>query len=153
MRPRPRRAALITGCLLAGAIATGCTGPTVHGTGVSYTCCSDTVVETTWHPGQQLPVVWTRTTTVPAGEGFQPVTLSAVLTGPFRDATALKAAMTKGQLDRGAGPVTAAAQQIQISRNPPRSPVSVITIPANAPPGMYNLQIRVSSGGGSVTGD
>jgi len=119
---------------------------------VSYTCCSDSVVATTWHPGQQLPVVWTRTETVPAGHGFEPVTLSAVLTGPYKDAAALKTALSKGQLNRRAGPVTAAAPEMRIWRNPPRSPVSVITIPADAPPGSYNLEVVMSSGGGSVSG-
>jgi hypothetical protein len=141
-------------CLLAGVSLAACAGPTtVHNTGVSYTCCSNSVVATTWHPGQQMPVVWTRTDTVPAGHGFEPVTLSAVLTGPYRDAAALKAAVTKGQLNRRAGPVTAAAPRMRISRTPPRSPVSIITIPADAPPGMYNLQTSESSGGGTVTGE
>src|SRR5262249_29216764 len=67
-------------------------------------------------------------------------------------AAALKAAESKGQLLRGPRPITAAAPRMQISRNPPRSPVSVITIPADAPPGMYDLLTGISSGGGTVTG-
>jgi len=153
MGPRLRRTILTAACLIAGVSVAACAGPTtVRGTGVWYTCCSDSVVTTTWHPGQQLPVAWTRTATVPTGHGFEPVSLSAVLTGPYKDAAALKAAESKGQLLRGPRPITAAAPRMLISRNPPRSPVSVITIPADAPPGMYDLLTGISSGGGSVTG-
>lgn len=148
MQPGPRAAAVAGSCLLARAIAVGCSTPTVRGTGVWYTCCSDSVVSTRWHPGLQLPVIWARSDNVPPGHSFQPVTLSAVLTGPFRNATALKAAITRNQ----GGKITAAAPQIRVSRNPPRSPVSVIAIPANAPAGLYNLRTSASSGGGSETG-
>ena len=89
---------------------------------------------------------------MPAGHVFEPVTLSAVLTGPYKDAAALKAAESKGQQLRGPRPVTAAAPKMRIFRNPPRSTVSVISIPADAPPGMYDLLTEISSGGGSVTG-
>lgn len=95
-RPRRRRGALIAGWLLPGAMAAGCASPTVHSAGVWYTCCSDSVVSTHWQPGQQLPVAWTRTATVPAGQHFEAVTLSVVLTGPFSKATALKGAIGQG---------------------------------------------------------
>jgi hypothetical protein len=145
----PRRAALLAACLLAGAIAAGCTSPTVHSSGVSYTCCDASVVSTHWHPGQQLPVVWTRTATVPTGQRFPPVTLSAVLTGPFSKAVALKTAITQGHR----GSLTTQAAKITISRDPPASVVSVITIPADATPGFYNLEIISSSGGGTFSGE
>jgi len=148
MRPRPRLAALIGACLLAGAIAAGCTSPTVRSTGVSYTCCDESLVATSWHPGQQLRVAWTRTATVPAGQHFQAVTLSAVLTGPFSKATALKTTISQGHR----GPLTAQSAKLTISQDPPGSAVSVIIIPASAPPGFYNLETIESSGGGTVSG-
>jgi hypothetical protein len=146
MQSRPRRVALAAACVLAGLIVAACTSPPIHNTGVSYTCCSESVVATTWHPGQQLPVVWTRTETVPAGHGFQPVTLSAILTGPFSKVAAAKAAITNR------GSLTTRAAKITISQDPPGSAVSVIAIPASAPLGFYNLQTIESSGGGTVTG-
>lgn len=148
MRPRPRRAALTVACVIAGVIAAGCTSPTVHRTGVSYTCCEDSVAATRWHPGQQLRVAWTRTATVPAGQHFQAVTLSAVLTGPFSTVTALKNAISQGHR----GSLTARAAKITISHDPPVSAVSVIIVPASAPLGFYNLATIESSGGGTVTG-
>lgn len=74
--------------------------------------------------------------------------LTALLTGPFSSVSALKSAIVKGH--RGA--LTAAAPTIRISRDPPRSPVSVIAIPANAPPGLYELDFSLSASGGSVKG-
>lgn len=76
------------------------------------------------------------------------MTLTALLTGPFRSVSALKSAIVRGR--RGA--LTAAAPAIRISRDPPRSPVSVIAIPANMPPGLYELTFSVSASGGSVSG-
>ena len=138
-------------CLLAGALATACAGPAAQGARVSYTCCSASVTTPSWHPGQQLPVTWTRVGTVPSGQSIQPVTLSAVITGPFASATALKAAINRG---RG-GSITAWSAKTTISRNPPRTPVSVITIPADAPPGLYDLQFTETFGlgGGSESGE
>jgi hypothetical protein len=132
-------------------MATACAGPAAQGARVSYTCCSASVTAPSWHPGQQLPVTWTRVGNVPTGQSIQPVTLSAVMTGPFSSATALKAAINQG---RG-GSVTARAANITISRNPPRTPVSVITIPANAPPGFYDLEFTMTLGlgGGSASGE
>jgi hypothetical protein len=115
---------------------------------VSYTCCDDSVASTRWHPGQQLTVAWTRTATVPAGHRFPAVTLSAVLTGPFSNAVALKAAISQGHH----GSLTVHAAKKTISRDPPVSAVSVMTIPASAPPGFYDLQTIESSGGGTVSG-
>jgi hypothetical protein len=143
----PRRAALLAACLLVGVIAAGCTSPPVHSSGVFYTCCDQTVVSTRWHPGQQLTIAWTRTATVPAGHPYLAVTLSAVLTGPFSKAVALKAAIGHH------GSLTARAPTIRISRDPPHSAVSVITIPASAPPGFYDLATIESSGGGTVSGE
>jgi hypothetical protein len=146
-----RRATAITvlaavGCLL----VSGCARPTVHNTGVMYTCCANDVVSTRWQPGQQLRVVWTRTGRLAPGRPPAALTLSAVLFGPFSKVTALKNAIRTGR-DHAA--VRFAAPQLRISRNPPRSPVSVIAIPADAPPGFYDLQIRVVFTGGSVSGD
>lgn len=130
-------------------MAAGCASPTVHSAGVWYTCCSDSVVSTHWQPGQQLPVAWTRTATVPAGQHFEAVTLSVVLTGPFSKATALKGAIGQGH----PGSLTARAAKITISHDPPASAVSSITIPAGASPGLYDLATIESSGGGTVTGE
>jgi hypothetical protein len=95
--------------------------------------------------------VWTRTGRLAPGQPPSALILSAVLMGPFSKVAALKNAIRGGR-DHSA--VRFAAPQLRISRNPPRSPVSVIAIPADAPPGFYDLQIRVVfSTGGSVSGD
>jgi hypothetical protein len=147
--PRTRFLAAAT-CLLAVALATACAAPAARSTGVSvsYTCCKASLGATTWHPGQQVPIVWTRTATATAGQHFEAVTLSATLTGPFSKVVALKAAITQGRR----GSLTLRAPKTTISHDPPVAPVTVISIPAGAPPGFYNLRVIDSSGGGTVTG-
>jgi predicted small secreted protein len=146
-----RRAAAITVLVAAACLlAAGCSGPAVRGTGVMYTCCAQSVASTSWRPGQQLPVRWTRDGTLAPGQQPQTLTLSAVLTGPFSKAVAMQDATGN---DRLHARLRAAAPQIRISRNPPRSPISVITIPAGAPPGWYDLEIRVGTAQWSVSSD
>ena len=78
-----------------------------------------------------------------------PVTLTVVLTGPYRTAGDLKDANKDGP-DRSS--IVAAAPVIKLSVVPARAPVSVVTIPAGAAPGSYNLSFTVASGAGSAGG-
>jgi hypothetical protein len=78
-----------------------------------------------------------------------PVTLTAVLTGPYRTIGDLKDA-SKGGPNRSS--IVAAAPVIRLSVVPARSPVSVVTIPPDAAPGSYNLSVAVASGAASASG-
>jgi hypothetical protein len=78
-----------------------------------------------------------------------PVTLTVVLTGPYRTIGDLKNA-NKGGPDRSS--LVATAPVIKLSVVPARSPVSVVTIPTDAAPGSYNLLFTVASGAASVSG-
>ena len=78
-----------------------------------------------------------------------PMTLTVVLTGPYRTTGDLKDA-NKGGPDRSS--IVAAAPVIKLFAVPVRSPVSVVTIPSDAAPGSYNLSFTVASGAASVSG-
>jgi hypothetical protein len=108
---------------------------------VTYTCCAEDAGTTTWHPGQQVRITW-----IPQGRPARDAattTLTAVLAGPYRTVTALKAANTQG-IDRSH--VVAAAPAIRASGSEATSPVSVVTIPADAAPGYYNLRFQAAVG-------
>jgi len=78
-----------------------------------------------------------------------PVTLTVVLTGPYRSTGDLKDANTSGP-DRSS--IVAAAPVIKLPVVPASSPVSVVTIPAAAASGSYDLSFTVASGATSVSG-
>jgi hypothetical protein len=78
-----------------------------------------------------------------------PVTLTAVLTGPYKTIGDLKYA-NKGGPDRSS--IVAAAPVIKVSVVPASSPVSVVTIPRGTAPGSYNLLFSVASGAAAISG-
>ena len=78
-----------------------------------------------------------------------PMTLTAVLTGPYRTIGDLKDA-NKGGPDQSS--LVAAAPVIRVSVVPANSPVSVVTIPRGTAPGSYNLSFSVASGAASTSG-
>lgn len=78
-----------------------------------------------------------------------PVTLTVVLTGPYRTIGDLKNAKKGGP---GRSSLVATAPVIKLSVVPARSPVSVVTIPTDAAPGSYDLLFTVASGAAAVSG-
>lgn len=78
-----------------------------------------------------------------------PVTLTVVLTGPYRTIGDLKGTNKAGP-DRSS--IVAAAPVIKLSVVPARSPVSMVTIPPGAAPGSYNLSFTVASRAASASG-
>jgi len=78
-----------------------------------------------------------------------PVTLTAVLTGPYRTVGDLKDA-NQGGPDQSS--IVATAPVIKVSVVPASSPVSVVAIPPGAAPGSYNLSFSVASGTNSTSG-
>jgi hypothetical protein len=78
-----------------------------------------------------------------------PVTLTVVLTGPYRTIGDLKNA-NKSRPDQSS--IVAAAPVIELHAVPANSPVSVVTIPSDAAPGSYDLSFTVASGAASESG-
>lgn len=76
------------------------------------------------------------------------MTLSASLTGPFADAAELK-----GPLGQDVASTTYAANPVETTSQEGGVPVSAIAIPADAPPGLYDLTTVVESAGGKLIGE
>ena len=131
-------------CMLASAIATGCASSprAVSAPAMSFSCCAASVVAHPWRPGQQIRLAWT-TQGRPAAGSTGETALTATLTGPYRTVVELKAANANGT-DRARQ--IAAAPVIRVSGDPASAPVSVITIPADAAPGYYNLRFADTGG-------
>ena len=139
-------------CAFVVPLAAGCASapPTSAGTSLWYSCCATDVVTTVWHPGQQVRIAWTPSGSQAIGARMvAPMTLTVVLTGPYRTTGDLKDA-NKGGPDRSS--IVAAAPVIKLFAVPVRSPVSVVTIPSDAAPGSYNLSFTVASGAASSSG-
>jgi len=102
-----------------------------------YTCCSASVVDTIYHPGQTITVHWTRTRYSLDGNQAAPTTLSMALNGPFRSVTSLK----KDSIGPHPHPghTTADSLTIRLMDNVAASPVSRIQIPNDASSGFYNM--------------
>ena len=139
-------------CAFVVLLAAGCASapPTSAGTSLWYSCCATDVVTTVWHPGQQVRIAWTpRGSQATGARMAAPMTLTVVLTGPYRTTGDLKDA-NKGGPDQSS--IVAVAPVIKLLAVPDRSPVSVVTIPSDAAPGSYNLSFTVASGAASSSG-
>ncbi len=153
---RPRRAATLAGaCALLGILAAGCArtqSVAASGPEISFTCCATDVSARVWHPGQQITIDWARLGHAPAA-GVRlsaPITLKAVLSGPYSSVAALKSITVNGG---GAARLATTAPALKIVRVPAVAPVSVITLPPGTAPGYYNLKTTEVSGGFSAGGD
>jgi len=139
----PHRAVAIA--LLTATLA-GCADdppPAPTGTVNSYSCCSAQDVEKAYHPGETVTLHWT------VGKADGPLDsagpeLTVRLAGPFGSVDNLK---------DGAQPsVTLTAAPVHPAASAPSGPVSTIVIPADAPPGYYNLTFSERRGDSSNSG-
>jgi hypothetical protein len=146
-----RRLPLMAWCLGAGALASGCGAasvPAVTYAQYTVTCCQSADVNQLYHPGEALVVHWmvvpaTRT----ASDVATTLTLSVTLQGAYSSVTTLKSG--------GPAAYTLHAAAVTTTDRSPTAPTSVIQLPADLPPGYYDLVIRVaqpdySAGGASV---
>lgn len=114
--------------------------------GVIYTCCSAEDVSQRVRPGGTFVVHWM---VKPSSGDAEPQTLGARLTGPYSDV---------GSLKSGAGGVrpSFSATAIALGGAPGNAPVSLIHVPADAQPGIYQLitttafTVSHETGGGSA---
>jgi hypothetical protein len=138
-----------SGLCMAGMVLGACDapGPTVTYTQYRLTCCTQADIDQVWHPGTMVELHWivmsaTTTTVNPTHKAV----VSAALMGPFSDVAALKRA----------GGATHAVQGSIVTfddRTPPLpDEVSTFLLPADLPPGYYQLNIKVDFGDGSSAG-
>lgn len=124
--------------------------PTFGGPRFSYTCCTASVVNTIYRPGELVTVRWDRSVQASDGVRATSMTLSAGLSGPFRTVITLK----KDSVGRHPhlGRTRANAVPIHVMDNVIENPVSRMRIPTNAKPGWYNLTIATTTKDLSVSG-
>jgi hypothetical protein len=146
-----RRLPLMTWCLGAAALASGCGAasvPAVTYAQYTVTCCQSSDVNQLYHPGEALVVHWiVSPSTATASDAATTLTLSATLQGPYASVTTLKSG--------GPAAYTLHAAAVTTTDRSPTAPTSVIQLPADLPPGYYNLVERVAqpdstAGGASV---
>jgi hypothetical protein len=143
------RVLAMAGCLLLSACAEQ---PTIYGAH-SYSCCLETIspYNLTWHPGQSLTLHWQSTypgrTTDPTA---RQIVLSLSLTGPFASVDALKQAISQSSKPAGVRTISAAAVFANDKRV--EEPASQLDLPADLPPGYYNLATQAAEGGDSWGG-
>jgi hypothetical protein len=133
---------LVLVVLVAAACGGGAPAPT-PAAATSYTCCLRDDVDRVWQPGETLTLHWTAKPGTGSGASHV-VRLTATLTGPYADVGALK---------RGG----AAARRLQntvttTDERTETAPVNSIVLPADLPPGLYNLATEIDYGDGNRTG-
>jgi hypothetical protein len=136
--------------ILLGLLCAACGGPSPHASGVSYattrfTCCTRADVEQVWRPGETLTVHWIAQDGARTADAApHAVRLTVTLTGPYADAASLKrAAAAARRLEAAA---------ITVDDRTATAPISAIALPADLPPGLYDLAFEVDLGGGNRMG-
>jgi hypothetical protein len=109
-----------------------------------FTCCASSDVLQAWHPGHEVALHWIGVTAgVTSDDTKHPITLTAVLTGPYASVALLKAG--------GAHADTVFTSPMQVTDRTPGNPVSTIGLPIDLPAGWYNLATTIRSASGSVS--
>ena len=116
--------------------------PAIYGAH-SYNCCTENTGNLTWHAGQRVTLHWQPT---PPGRTTDPnprqIVLSLSLTGPFATVDALKQATSQGL--KPAGVRTVSAAPVSVDDRIVLSPISQLDLPADLPPGYYNLATQAA---------
>jgi hypothetical protein len=124
--------------------------PAIYGAH-SYNCCAENTGNLTWHAGQSVALHWQPTPPVRTTDpNLHQIVLSVSLTGPFASVDALKQATSQGT--KPAGVRTVSAAPVSADDRMVLSPMSQLTLPADLPPGYYNLATRATEAGGSEGG-
>jgi hypothetical protein len=128
---------------LLAALVGACVGPgqadVTHAT-YGFWCCPKADTSQVWHPGEAVAVQWgVRRSNETLDNTPHRIDLTAVITGPFDQATLKNGGVS--------GALTVRAAVVTTDDRTPTPPVSMFAIPANLPLGLYNLRIKVDSGG------
>src|SRR2546421_7841062 len=148
---RSRLLALAAVIVLAGC---GSPAPANGVTYASYTyyCCAEIGASMlSWHAGQQVALHWQAQAGPPTADNTShTLSLRIRITGPFKSVDALKQAISRGQNAPGVRVID--AKTLARSDRTPGVATSELDLPADLPPGYYNLEQTVSSGGNSMDG-
>lgn len=116
----------------------------------TYTCCAEITAITIWQPGQHVTLHWTSQLTKTTDVTPHAISLRLTLTGPFGTVAQLKTAISSGS--RPAGVRSISAPDLSVTDFTGGTPASELDLPANLPPGYYNLDTVTASGGSSAGG-
>lgn len=140
-----------TTIIVIGLVLSGCGQPPVFYAAHSYNCCTENTGNLTWHAGQSVALHWQPTPGVMTSDSNRhQIVLSVSLTGPFASVDALKQATSHGTIPAGVRTVSAAP--VSADDRTDLSPSSQLSLPADLPPGYYNLETRATEAGGSQGG-
>ena len=111
-----------------------------------FTCCANSAALThAWHPGQVITLQWSAESVgMTADDSQHPITLTAILTGPYASVASLKAGGTHSE--------TLLASPMRVTDRTASSADSQIALPLDLAPGWYNLVTTIKSPGGSTSG-
>lgn len=131
-----------------GVVMSACSSPSATN-GVAYasfrfTCCASSDLLKSWPPGHEVALHWLgESAGVTSDDAKHPITLTAVLTGPYASVALLKAG--------GAHADTLHASPMHVTDRTSGNPVSAILLPIDLPAGWYNLVTTIRLAGGSVS--
>ncbi len=109
----------------------------------TYTCCTASVVDATYHPGEVMRLPWIATANVPSVGQSELVTLGAKISGPYRTVASLKSAFARHTPRLGR--FNAEADQIRVSDGAAVQRILLIKVPLDATAGFYELTSTTST--------
>ena len=111
-----------------------------------FTCCANSEALThAWHPGQVVTLQWSAESAgMTPDDSHHPITLTAILSGPYATVAALKTGGTHSE--------TLLASPQRVTDRTSSNAVSTILLPLDMAVGWYNLVTTVASVGGSTAG-
>jgi hypothetical protein len=137
--------------IVIGFVLSGCGQPPAFYAAHSYNCCIENTGNLTWHAGQSVTLHWQSTpAAMTTDSNPHTIVLSLSLTGPFASVDALKQATTQGL--KPAGLRTVRAAPLSVNDRTFSTPISQLDLPADLPPGYYNLATQTYAADGSAGG-
>jgi hypothetical protein len=137
--------------IIIGFVLSGCGQPPAFYAAHSYNCCIENTGNLTWHAGENVTLTWQSTpAAMTTDSNPHTILLSVSLTGPFATVDALKQATTQGLKPAGVRTINAAP--VSVNDRTFLTPVSQLDLPADLPPGYYNLAQQAAQGSGSASG-
>jgi hypothetical protein len=137
--------------IVIGVVLSGCGQPPAFYAAHSYNCCIENTGNLTWHAGEKVTLTWQPT---PGGmttdDNRHQIVLSVSLTGPFATVDTLKQATSQGSKPPGVRTVTTAP--VSADDRTFSTPISELDLPADLPPGYYNLATQTAQGTGAARG-
>jgi hypothetical protein len=109
----------------------------------SYSCCTDSIVDATYHPGEVMRLPWIATPDASSTGSEEMVMLSAKISGPYKTVASLKSAFARHTPQLGR--FNAEADDLRVSNGVAKRYFSLIEVPRSATAGFYELTTTTST--------